>query len=237
MKSVTIHQAEFLPWIGFFYKMSKAEIFIIFDLAQYNKQDFQNRNRFRCNEEVKWLNIPVKAHPHTAALNEIMISNNIHWQKKIYNRITNYYRKSPYYIPVLNLLRPIWKNSWTRLVDINVYMIKEIAHYLNIRPVFYLSSNLISNISEFNKLSNSEKNLALCKMVSAENYLSGVYGKKYLDLNCFKSAGITVNTISFCQQQSINYSIIDTLFWNHPEDVREKIDNFGFVENQPLGLE
>ena len=42
---VTIHQPEHFPYMGFFQKVEKADIFIILDNVKFNKQYFQNSNK------------------------------------------------------------------------------------------------------------------------------------------------------------------------------------------------
>ena len=56
---VGIHQPNYLPYLGFFDKMAKSDIFIIYDDAQFNKYEFQHRNRIRIYDGWKWLTVPV----------------------------------------------------------------------------------------------------------------------------------------------------------------------------------
>ncbi|MCG2700275.1 WbqC family protein, partial [Candidatus Parcubacteria bacterium] len=41
------HQPEYLPYLGFFYKVAKADKFVFVDHVQFQKEGFQNRNRIR----------------------------------------------------------------------------------------------------------------------------------------------------------------------------------------------
>ena len=36
---VAIHQPDYLPYLGYFYKMSRADVFVYLDDAQYSKGD------------------------------------------------------------------------------------------------------------------------------------------------------------------------------------------------------
>ena len=42
--TVTIHQPEHLPWLGLFNKIAKAELFVILDSVQYEKNYFLLRD-------------------------------------------------------------------------------------------------------------------------------------------------------------------------------------------------
>jgi len=40
---VGIHQPNYLPYLGFIDKLSKSDVFIIYDDAQFTKGDFQHK--------------------------------------------------------------------------------------------------------------------------------------------------------------------------------------------------
>ena len=44
---VAIHQPQYLPWLGYFDKMLKADVFCYLDTVQYKKNEWQNRNRIK----------------------------------------------------------------------------------------------------------------------------------------------------------------------------------------------
>ena len=56
---VSIHQPAYLPWLGYFDKIRRADRFVYLDTVQFQKQSFQNRNKIRteigrasCRERV-----------------------------------------------------------------------------------------------------------------------------------------------------------------------------------------
>lgn len=52
---IAIHQANFFPWFPFFYKMAKADVFIVMIHCQFEKNGFQNRALVN----DKWWSVPV----------------------------------------------------------------------------------------------------------------------------------------------------------------------------------
>jgi len=231
MHMVSIHQPEFLPWIGFFSKMARCNTFVFFDTAQYNKLDFQNRNRFGPANSWKWLTIPVEKHKHDQPLYDIVIANHIKWQSGFRNRIYDYYRKTPYFEEVVAILEPIWEVQWERLSDLNIFLIKRIADYLSFRPKFILSSNVVGDKAFFEQLSASEKNLFICKRVGAQQYLSGGYGREYLDLKSFIAEGIVVSFMEYSPLTDTPLSIIDLLFFKG-KSARDEVLTFGQTCNE-----
>ena len=57
---LTIHQPEFIPWLGFLDKASLADTIVLLDNVQYRHKYFQNRNKIKdINGKDIWLNIPI----------------------------------------------------------------------------------------------------------------------------------------------------------------------------------
>ena len=56
---VGIHQPNFVPHFGFFYKMSMCDVFVILSQVQFEKNGFQNRYRFAKWPADKWVTMPV----------------------------------------------------------------------------------------------------------------------------------------------------------------------------------
>ena len=60
--TLSSHQPEFLPWLGYVSKATMADVYFILDSVQYVKDVFQNRNKIRIKQGDgwQWLNVPVK---------------------------------------------------------------------------------------------------------------------------------------------------------------------------------
>jgi hypothetical protein len=58
---LTIHQPEFLPLLGYFHKMAAADLYVVLDSVQYEKNYFQNRNKIRVDstDGWAWITVPV----------------------------------------------------------------------------------------------------------------------------------------------------------------------------------
>lgn len=209
---VAIHQPEFLPWCGFFYKMKRSDIFILYDLAQYNKQDFQNRNILCCNNMFKYISVPVQKCSSKRLIKDIKVIHNNAWQKKIKNQVDSYYKKSKFFNEINDILSIIWEFEWESLVDLNIALLKRISKYLGIDTNILLSSKVVKDINQFSRCSASEKNMILCSNVNADIYLSGAYGKEYLDEKEFKNNSIKVEYLDYPYKKEKNYSIVNYLF-------------------------
>ncbi|VAX38248.1 hypothetical protein MNBD_UNCLBAC01-2028 [hydrothermal vent metagenome] len=216
----TIHQPQYLPWLGYFNKVDRSDVFILLDDVQFKKNDWQNRNKICTSQGEQWLTVPV-LHNFGQKINEVKIDNKTNWQDSHLKALHMNYRKAPFFDNYIRLFENIYQMQWELLVDINIYLIKEIIDLLGIQTRIVLSS-------EFKVSENSTKRLSnLCKAVDADMYLAGADGGKYMDAIQFEKSGVKLLTQDFyhpiynqlwTQNHSKNFisnmSVVD-LFFNY----------------------
>ena len=180
----TIHQPNYLPYLGFFEKAFQSDIFIIYDTTQFKKNDWQNRNRICTSEGWQWITIPV-LHRFGQKINEVKIDNLKKPLKNNWNKIQTIYGKAPFFKDYGEIFEKIYKNTYNFVSDLNCDMIYEIKSILGLRTRFVKSS-------EFPPIEtkSTQALIDLCKIVEADTYISGSEGKNYLDLDLFEKAGI-----------------------------------------------
>ncbi len=187
---LTIHQPEHLPWLGFFNKMSKAEVFVFLDSVQFRKNYFQNRNKILGSNGVQWINVPtsVKGHMDSdLAHTEIDTGRaNAKWKMKYLRTIQMSYSKHPYFKDVYPTLEEAILTETPYLCDINIAIIKNFAEKLDLHPQFVRSSKL--NLSS----AKSDLIFDICKEMKADVYIAGPSGRNYLNIEHFLNAGIIV---------------------------------------------
>ena len=171
---LTIHQPEFMPWLGFLDKASLADTIVLLDNVQYRHKYFQNRNKIKdINGKDIWLNVPVIRNGKTrniGLIKDIKIDNNQNWDKKILKTIEFNYRKSPYFTKYYPLLEEIFSHKWDKLVDLNINIIKIAFDLLN-------NKTEIIRSSELGIEGNGEKLiLDICKHFHPKQYISGPTG-------------------------------------------------------------
>lgn len=228
-KIIAIHQLEFLPWLGFFFKIMHSDIFVLYDLAQYNKQDFQNRNYIKLGNNVNSITVPIKHHPTFTLMRDISIVENLNWAYKIKNQLTTWYHSSPHFHCIMKLLEPIWMEKWSRLMDLNNLLIKRICSYLNINTTICLSSVVVKNLHVFSKLNTNDKNLQLCLSLNATTYLTGNGGKNYIEPSRFFEHNINILSYRLYNKENFYPSIIHYLF-NYGLETYSFIKSFGELQ-------
>jgi hypothetical protein len=183
---VSIHQPQYLPWLGYFDKIARCDIFIFLDNVQFKKNEWQNRNKIKTDQKWQWLSVPV-IHSFGQKINEVEINDTVRWGKKHLQALATNYSKAPFFKEHLDFFMKTYGQEWRRLLDINLHLIHYLVKALDISDKkFRLASEYQSREGP------TERLVDLCKLVGAEVYLSGQDGAQYLDLDEFKKEGIQV---------------------------------------------
>ncbi|MCK5305945.1 MAG: WbqC family protein [Candidatus Omnitrophica bacterium] len=182
---LTIHQPQYIPWIGYFDKIDKADKFVILDDVQYKKNEWQNRNKVRAAKGGRWFTVPV-IYKFGQKINEVKIDNSKNWRKKHYKTLIINYNKTPYFKNHEPFFRKSYECNWEYLVDINIHFIKYLIKSLGITTKLMRSSSLAI------KGQRTERLVEICKKLEANTYISGEGARAYLDLSRFKQSKIEV---------------------------------------------
>lgn len=190
---VTIHQPEHLPWTGFFHKMAQADIYVLLDIVQFTKNNWQNRNKLvDPNGREFWATVPVLLKGHTSTtIRDIRIDNSQDWRRKYWARIEDAYRKHPFFNRYAREVHEIVMEPFDRLVAFNSRLIDFFRKALGIRNRLLMASDLRPSGKR------SELLLDICRKLGAATYLSGPSGQDYLKKEIFQEAGVEIQYHSF----------------------------------------
>lgn len=182
---VSIHQPNFFPYYPFFQKMEQADIFVILQNCQFEKNNFQNR----FNKDEKWYTMSVNK-----GLDPIITKRYLNPEKD-WIRIKN---MLPEYGDVLNLFDDCISEN---LAHTNSKIIFKIKEFLDIKTeIFYDYPT---------ELTSTDRLVDVCLKYKAKKYISGISGSKYLDLDKFKSNRIEV--VFQDERSMIKTPVIDIL--------------------------
>lgn len=184
---LTAHQPVYLPWLGLFHKIYMAEKFCIFDIVQYQKKDYNNRNKIKTNAGPIWLSVPVESKDHLEKkICDIRIIND-GWNRKHFKSIYLAYQKSPYFEQYIEGLERLLVNThYDFLCDLNAAGLRFLLQALGIdRPILKASDYDFSG-------SKSDLVLDMCIKLGAKDYIFGALGKDYADHDSFARNGIKI---------------------------------------------
>ena len=191
MLKISIHQPGYLPWIGFFDKIACSDIFVLLDNVQYQKNYFDNRNKIKTKKGWIWLTVPVK-YRFGQKLNEVEIENNIKWPEKHYKTLITNYSRAPYFSEYFSFFDEIYnKRKWKNLIDLNLTLINYIKEKMGIKTKLKRSSEFKTAGEKGDRI------LEICQKLKADFYLSGKFGRNYLDEKKFEEKNIKVDYQEF----------------------------------------
>ncbi len=232
---LSVHQPQYLPWLGYFDKIAKSDAFVFLDCVQYKHREFQNRNKIRvplrtpggCPEGGWiWLTVPVVYKGNSRErIGRILIDNGSDWQRKHWGSLKSGYCAARFFKEHSAFFEEVYSLKWERLADLNIHIIKYILEYLKIDTPLYYESQIGTSLEATDRI------LELCKKLGADTYLSGSGGKGYLEEDKFARSGIKLEYRHFVhpryRQQFMKQegdflpfmSIVDLLFNEGKESI------------------
>tara|TARA_E500000178_G_C17008997_1_gene749600 strand:- start:1513 stop:2217 length:705 start_codon:yes stop_codon:yes gene_type:complete len=197
-KIVSIHQPNYIPWSGYFYKISKSDTFIFLDNVAISKQSYFNRVKINDNNSTCWLTIPLKL-KLGMKINQAF-SAQIDWKKRHFSKIYNTYKGTKYFREVWRKIEEIYDfKSNICVSEANKFMIVKISKILEYEINFLDSKNI-----KIKKDSVADDRLIdLIIAVNGSKYLSGSGGSKYQNESKFK-----VNNIDLVYAKNLGKAYI-----------------------------
>ncbi len=189
---VAAHQPNYLPWLGYFDRIRRAQLFILLDHVQFERQNFQNRARIKAGSAARWITVPVHQKSRSELILEKLVFNGgdekEHWGRKTYLLLESTYARAPHFRDYAPTLKDIFMTRrWERLVDLNIALLKFCMDALSITTPLIRSSEL--------KVSGAKSELVLnmCLAAKAKTYIAGMGASRhYLDVEAFKRSGVDV---------------------------------------------
>lgn len=211
-----IHQPNYLPWLGVFYKMAVSDVFVFLDNVQYTKEGFVNRNRIKTPQGAQWLTVDVltKGRLEQQIL-DVEINNQVAWAKNHWKTISMNYSRVPHFSDYKTELESVYLQRWDKLADLNLTLARLMCGMLGLTEIRFVRASGLGVSGESTALL-----VDICRKVGADTYLSGFSGAKYMDESLFDQENIKVVHYDFhhpvYRQQwgefIPNLSIIDLLF-------------------------
>jgi hypothetical protein len=188
---VAAHQPNFMPWLGYFDKMRRADVFVSVDHVQLERQGFQSRTRIKTGDGSRWISVPVVHASRDERIVDARIDNSrdgrFRWGRKMALTLRYAYESAPHYRAYGPALAEVLEQRWERVVDLNMKLIELMREALMLRTPIVRSSELRVSGAK------SEMVLNMCREVGASAYLTGAGASRgYLDVAAFERAGIEV---------------------------------------------
>lgn len=230
---VAIHQPNFFPWLGYFFKIFIADRFVLLDDVEYTSSGLTKRVHIRQawdRDDKGYLSVPIKKPSNHTMIKDIRIKEGMNWAEVHLGKLRSVYRKAPFWTLYENPVRLIYDpcRDMTSLAEVNTYIIRSMMDLLQIETKIYCSSQIKVDGQKEDYVIN------LTKALDGGVYLSGTGAKKYQNEEHFRSNGLGLvynhffdytSSHPYPQPQGQTYlpglSVLDALFNVGPERIVE----------------
>jgi hypothetical protein len=188
---VAIHQPNYAPWLGYFYKVARSDIFVFLDDAQFTKNSFINRVQIASEGKPRWLTIPV-AYRFGDPIAQVRPAKST-WKRSHIDTLSQCHKAAEHFKSVWTDICAIYEELPDgNLAVCNRALIEAISNRLRLRVRFVASSDYTIEGKGGDRLAG---------LVSALSpnavYLSGRGGQKYQSEEVFEAAGIELRYTDF----------------------------------------
>jgi len=193
--TVAIHQPNFFPWLGYFDKIVRADVFVLLDDVQFPKTggSWLNRVKFLISGTPNWVTAGIdRNYSGTRNINEMHFQASNPWREKSFRSIENSYKKHPFYQENIQLFSDILMNPESNIAAYNINAIFSLSNYLGIDTDKFLQSSKVDFKTASNEL--------LCDLTSYAGgtvYMCGGGADGYQDEAVFTERGIQLLYQSF----------------------------------------
>lgn len=228
---VAIMQPYFFPYLGYFQLLNAVDEFIVYDNIEFTRKGWIHRNRILVNGKDEYISLPLKASSDYELVCNRYLADT--WQvekRRMLNRITESYRKSPYYKEVIELVVDSLNYPDFNLFNFLLNSIRLVCGYLQIHTNIVISSSVPID----HHLKAEQKVLALCKARNADTYINPIGGIGLYNKERFKQHNIQ---LFFLKMDDIQYkqfnnqfvpslSVIDVMMFNSCETIKEWLSHY-----------
>lgn len=187
-KIVVIHQPDFMPYLGFFDRLIKADIYVVFDNVQYvrSSRGWTSRDKIKTKKGEKWITVSTKKAPRDTPINKILLSSDCAWKENHLNLFYENYKNCLYYNEIIPYIMELYSCNCKRMMDFNLNSIKMLMQLLDVHVDIIMASDLKPNGKS------NELIVDIMKKLGYTKYLSGEGAKNYYVPEPYEKAGIEV---------------------------------------------
>lgn len=223
-----IHQPNFFPWLGYFDKIIRSDVFIFLDDVAYPKTGgaWCNRVKVLVSGEPRWLSAPINRSYHgSRKINEMSFVSTPHWRTKIRKTLELQYCKHPFFGITMDIILPLLTNTESNIAKFNIHAVTALCVSLGI------DTSGLRRSSDYPSSGSSTQLLCtLTETLGCDTYLCGGGAAGYQDDQAFSARGLGLVYQSYSQPVysqhehplfSPGLSIIDALMNLGPSGVLE----------------
>lgn len=192
---ISIHQPDYISYLGYFYKISKSDKFVFLDDCQFSNDNMHHWNRVKTPQGECRLKVPVE-HKFGDFINGVRTRDELGWKEKHLKTIEMNYHRAPYFEELFPQFKELLSADYNNLADMNIAINTWIARGFGFKAEFFRTSEMkIDTVRE-------ERVIDICTMLGGDTYISGNGAKAYQITEHFTDRGIK---LQYTDYQPIEY--------------------------------
>lgn len=141
MKVVAIQQPNYMPWLGYFYKIQRADVFVFLDDVQFTRQSYINRVRILAGKGPRWLTLAA-SYSFGQRINAVAPAD-ANWIRSHLEILKSCYGTAPAFRSVWPEVRALYDSLPNgSLGQINETLIRRLAARFGLGPEYRRSSEM-----------------------------------------------------------------------------------------------
>lgn len=237
---IVAQQPCYLPWLGYFELLARADRFVLLNDVQWNRLSFQRRTRIidknnKTTDPTRWLTIPLEQSHQKMNINELAVDADKNWPEQHWDIILQTYRDHPYFRDQILALEPLFatmsqlNRPGVLLEDIVNHSIQWLAYFIGMREL----ESKFAQSSDYDVTSlKTDRLIELCQKLGASVYYSAPSSTRYIELGKFREADIDLfwqrfHEPQYDQKTGQNFrshlSIVDALANISLEQIQESL--------------
>ncbi len=222
-------QPYLFPYLGYVQLMQAADVFVVYDNAQFMKGGWINRNRILAANGPQTFTLQLSGASANKLINQIDIGSN---GPKILRTIEQTYAKAPHAAETLAFVERCFAFSDSNLAAFIANSLAELANLLDVTTQFRMASSLAFD----NEKPAQEKVLSMCAALGATHYINAEGGRELYSHAPFNEAGIDLKFLvhtptEYSQRRrgaafEPRLSVIDALMNIGPTGIQGLLDDF-----------
>ncbi len=233
-------QPYFFPYIGYFQLINAVDKWIVFDVVQYMRHHWINRNRI-LHPSLGWqyIVVPVAKYHRESLIKDILIVDTSMWRSRIIAQLEHYHKKAPFFRETVNFIRDCFSSIDTtekQISKLNTFFLKKTCERLSIKFDYEICSEM--RLKLFDVTEPGEWALTISEQMGANEYINPIGGNGIFHSSKFEEKKIV---LKFLTSKSITYeqrgyefvpdlSIIDLMMWNSEADIKIMLNEYDIIK-------
>ena len=192
-----IHQPNFFPWLGYFDKIRRADVFVFLDQADYPRAgsggmgSWVNRVQLKVAGQARWVGCPLRRAPLGTPILDTLIDDSQPWRAKMLKTLQANYATAGNFSSAMRTLEPMIANPDIGLATFNIAAIQALATAVGVQTRFLRQSQMEHTGSSTDLL------VSLVQSSGAKTYLAGGGASGYQEDAKFVEANLTLRRQDF----------------------------------------